>query len=120
MHRVFMKSFAVSGLLLASLSTAFAVTKCPKGSLPYTLLKGDSCMTLVRKFNFDNPPSVEKFNKPISGFQCTKAKAGQMICAPVAENMTPITHPASSLLALAPFSRRDQISFFEEISDDQP
>ena len=68
-----------------------AILDCTKASCygkklsgPYKLTASDTCANLVQsgKLNFYNVAQVEAINKPLTGFTCAKAKAGQLICYP--------------------------------------
>ena len=65
-----------------TIGTAEASVKCPPKMGYYTLRKADTCQKIanVKKFNFSNSQEIEKINRPLSGFRCGAAEAGQIIC----------------------------------------
>lgn len=104
MHRIFIATFVVSGILSTSISAAFAVTKCPKGMRAYATVRGDTCPKLNRKLNYPDVIDIHKLNKPISNFHCPLNRdGGQTICYPDKGKSASIMRNDPNLLAFAPF-----------------
>jgi len=93
MNQKLITLLALPVLILSSTPSAFAVVACPKGTKPYTLRPLDTCNRLIaaKKFNFKTIASIENINKKLSGFTCGNAMQGQIICYPLAQNLTPIS-----------------------------
>lgn len=91
--RLFLALFAVGAALPVEAADPPSQVKgkqimlvnCPAAGMnSYTLQRGDTCQSIASnpRFHFGSYRQVELINKPLSGFTCANARAGQIICYP--------------------------------------